>query len=577
MKRICLAVGIILLFVGTNIFPNISGENEIKSTSEQNRNFTTDWWSMFHHDLNHSGYSTSLAPNTNNVLWTYTTSDSIESSPAVANGKLYVGSYDSKFYCLNATTGTWIWRYTTGDLIRSSPAVANGKVYVGSNDDKLYCLNAETGIEIWNRTAIGNIGRSSPAVANGKVYIGFFQQLTCLNADTGAYIWNYTTYPYTTFSSPALANGKIYFGCSGNKTYCLNAETGIQIWNYTTNGPVLSSPVIADGKVYVGSDDHRIYCLNAETGVKIWNYTLMADVETSPAFAYGNVYIGISYKFYCLNGSSGVQIWNYTPPNYIHSSPAVANGKVYFGCSDKSVYCLNAEIGIQIWNYTTNGPVLSSPVIADGKVYVGSDDNNVYCFGIVSNQPPLTPKALSGPSIAGIGLKYNFTANTTDPERDNISYWFDWGDESNSGWLGPIASGATITGSHVWCCTGTFNVTVKAKDVNGAESGVSDAHTISIIAVDIPVITGGLFKVKASIHSGVAGATDIDWKIRLTGGLIIFGKETTGTLPIIPPDSSVTISSKLILGFGKTIITVTAGPATKSQNATVLFFFIKTA
>ena len=207
----------------------------------------------------------------------------------------------------------------------------------------------------------------------------------------------------------------------------------------------------------------------------------------------------------------------------------------------------------------------------------GADSGSAYVFTKESeNQPPVTPTAPAGPTIGNLGLKYDFTASTTDPEGDNISYLFDWGDGSNSGWLVPEVSGATQTASHAWGLTGTYNITVKAKDVNGAESGVSNALPISIIAVDIQAITGGFFKVKASIFSG-AEATNIDWKIQLSGGLIIFGKETTGTIPSISPNGSAVISSKLILGFGKIVITVTAGPVTKSQNATVLLIFIKTA
>jgi hypothetical protein len=85
-----------------------------------------------------------------------------------------------------------------------------------------------------------------------------------------------------------------------------------------------------------------------------------------------------------------------------------------------------------------------------------------------------------------------------------------------------------------------------------------------------------LFKVKAVIkNTGDAAATDVDWKIQLTGGLIILGKESTGTAATIAAGGQVDISSKLILGFGKTVITVTADTATKSQNATVLLVFIK--
>ena len=44
-------------------------------------------------------------------------------------------------YALDASTGQKLWSYTTGDDGHSSPAVANGEVYVGSNDGKLYAFD----------------------------------------------------------------------------------------------------------------------------------------------------------------------------------------------------------------------------------------------------------------------------------------------------------------------------------------------------------------------------------------------------------------------------------------------------
>ncbi len=94
--------------------------------------------------------------------------------------------------------------------------------------------------------------------------------------------------------------------------------------------------------------------------------------------------------------------------------------------------------------------------------------------------------------------------------------------------------------------------------------------------IEIGDITGGLFKVNAVIkNTGDAAATNVQWSINLIGGLIILGKESTGTIPTIAAGATADISSKLILGFGKTVVTVTADTATKSQNATVLLVFIK--
>src|ERR1700680_3736223 len=42
------------------------------------------------------------------------------------------------------------WSYTTGGWGLSSPAGANGVVYVGSNDHNVYALNARTGALLWS-------------------------------------------------------------------------------------------------------------------------------------------------------------------------------------------------------------------------------------------------------------------------------------------------------------------------------------------------------------------------------------------------------------------------------------------
>ena len=91
-------------------------------------------------------------------------------------------------YALNANTGVELWSYATGES--SSPAVANGVVYVGSEDKKVYALNASTGAKLW-RYATGNAVYSSPAVANGVVYVGSGGNEYALNASTGALLWSY--------------------------------------------------------------------------------------------------------------------------------------------------------------------------------------------------------------------------------------------------------------------------------------------------------------------------------------------------------------------------------------------------
>jgi outer membrane protein assembly factor BamB len=76
-------------------------------------------------------------------VWTHHTISSGEIGPAVNKGKLYV-STGLALQALHAKTGNAVWSYTppnSGALV-STPAVANGLVFVGSTNDNLYAIRA---------------------------------------------------------------------------------------------------------------------------------------------------------------------------------------------------------------------------------------------------------------------------------------------------------------------------------------------------------------------------------------------------------------------------------------------------
>jgi hypothetical protein len=80
-------------------------------------------------------------------------------------------------------------------------------------------------------------------------------------------------------------------------------------------------------------------------------------------------------------------------------------------------------------------------------------------------------------------------------------------------------------------------------------------------------------------NTGDAKATNVDWNIALTGGLILFGGAKNGTIPEIDVSAVGNAKIPFVLGFGKTVIGVEVTCAegssdSKSQNATVLFIFV---
>jgi len=98
---------------------------------------------------------------------------------------------------------------------------------------------------------------------------------------------------------------------------------------------------------------------------------------------------------------------------------------------------------------------------------------------ITSSYPPATPVAPTGTAEATPGTEHDFSGTTTDPEADDIFYLFDWGDGTDSDWIGPYASGGTGTASKSWPDAGSYEVRVKAKDIHDRESGWSDPLSVA--------------------------------------------------------------------------------------------------
>ncbi len=108
------------------------------------------------------------------------------------------------------------------------------------------------------------------------------------------------------------------------------------------------------------------------------------------------------------------------------------------------------------------------------------------------NSSPEKPETPNGPSNGKINEELTFFTSTTDQDKDNIYYLFDWDDGSNSGWLGPYDSGEEIEVSYVWTEKGSYEVKVKARDVHGGKSDWSDPLVVSM--PKNKVINSGFFE-----------------------------------------------------------------------------------
>jgi len=121
----------------------------------------------------------------------------------------------------------------------------------------------------------------------------------------------------------------------------------------------------------------------------------------------------------------------------------------------------------------------------------GGTDTATVSITIQLNAPPVKPQRPTGPSQGKVGKEYTYNATTTDPNNHQLSYQWDWGDGTTSGWLGPYISGELTQAKHTWTKKGSYGIKVKAKDIYDAESSWSESLPITM-PVSQNYIIGGM-------------------------------------------------------------------------------------
>ncbi len=344
-------------------------------------------------DATGQGATCAPEPTTCTPLWTAATGGAVTSSAAVASGTVFVGSTDGRLYAFDATgsdatcageprTCTSLWTGATGGPIDSSPAVAGGRVFVGSDDDTLYafaamptsgCLGDPAGCPPeWTATTGGDID-SSPAVAGDLVFVGSLDSSIYAFEATGDDCpgspgecrprWRTST-GAAVQSSPVVGNGTLFAGSSDGTLHAWRRPVGDwpqyqfgpsrqgvntteralssddlaqlgRAWTGPTGRNVFSSPAVVDDVVYVGSDDGKLYAFDATgtTGCSgdpkecepLWTAATGWVIPGGPAVVDGVVYVGTYGGGLFAFDAAGVEGCSGTPDDVL-SPVAGADG-----------------------------------------------------------------------------------------------------------------------------------------------------------------------------------------------------------------------------------------------------------
>jgi outer membrane protein assembly factor BamB len=265
-------------------------------------------------------------------IWRANLKRSIESTPVIRGGNIYVITNSGDFYSLKVRNGKRNWKKKVYGalLFGSKPLIVDKKIYLGTSYGRIYAFTTG-GKELWKKD-INNGIYSSPAYSGGMVFFGAEdQKIYALSASDGDIKWKFKADSRMVSSSPVIHGKTLYIGCYSGTFFAIDTERGKERWNYKTGDSVFSSPAIHGNSVIFGSNDGYLYRLSLSKGSLVWKFNTGSKITTKPSVKKNRVYITSGKKIFALNSANGRQVWQHRFGKDVKTSATVVGNDIYLG------------------------------------------------------------------------------------------------------------------------------------------------------------------------------------------------------------------------------------------------------
>src|SRR5713101_1450321 len=140
-----------------------------------------------------------------NIKWSVNGIRGGYSSPVIDGDRLYQIDDSANLFAFDTNTGKELWKHTIGTLQRASPVLADGKLYVGTENGKFFILKpGPTGCEVLDEDEL------EPGVSNVELKTEAGDDLIAANEQI--------------LASVAVSRGRIYL-VSTKAIYCIGKKT----------------------------------------------------------------------------------------------------------------------------------------------------------------------------------------------------------------------------------------------------------------------------------------------------------------------------------------------------------------
>ena len=324
-------------------------------------------------------------------------------SPSVAGDGVYVGIDDGYLRRLSLEDGSLVWEFETRAAqterkreddetrgIHGTPAIVDGRVYIGAYDGWLYALDEDDGELLWERQLGGSIG-ASPVVHNGLVFMAVEYpdpdgKVFVLDAQEGCTIYESPYLGDHPHSSATVdpTRGYLVVGANNGRFAAFDFIHGAEVWEVWMDGgedgDIKSTAAVDGDTVYITSWDSKLHAVDIDSGTERFAFATDQDTMSSPSVHEGVAWFGSHDGFlYAIDADPDADyldpqdrlLWRYGTGDRILSSPTVVPeaGVVLIGSNDHTLSMLSMETGQALWTQTLDGRVSSVPVVTGGTLF----------------------------------------------------------------------------------------------------------------------------------------------------------------------------------------------------------------
>jgi len=279
--------------------------------------------------------------------------------------------------------------------------------------------------------------------------------------DMAGQVVTYYEYEFYIFSDVEVVNNELYVvDWVAPRLYKVDLHTGdldviVDDWNL-----IYMYDVAYDGTYfYIDEWDLNRYDING-------NYQGTASFDQSIR---GSAWDGSFY--WTLTTDNQIKCWDISnwpmiteiSENMFNPPTSDCSGLWFDGTYFWTAESIDGSLGY-IYQFNYDGGVISQWL---EPAYMGYAACVITDF--LPNNPPNKP-SIDGPTSGNAGEEYCWTFHSTDPDGDDVYFYIDWGDDTNTGWIGPYSSCTSVEVDHTYDEIGNYTIGAKAKDIFDAES-----------------------------------------------------------------------------------------------------------